>query len=283
MALDIFDKLMHTNKETQIECRYFHLLHLFHSHLIPTPTHSEESSSTIESVPNKKPNLSCNHTVESVLKKFKNILRFFPSSNKPQLPIINYNPSSLRIMKFPCATDLQLAGVKFKKNEKSKNILNVKFSHGVLEMTPFLIHGDSETLFRNLVAFEQCRRHVNFHFFTTFFVFMNFLVNTSKDVALLHRNGIIFHLLESDDEAANLFNRLCSGSAYSFEGSYLSALKDDVQKHCENKWNMWWAKLKRDYFTNPWSFISLIAASILLLLTITQTFFTVFPYLRPQS
>ncbi|XP_058084083.1 UPF0481 protein At3g47200-like [Magnolia sinica] len=243
-----------SNKEIKInEYSYYHLLHLFHSHLLPTPTNSKE-----------EPNLSCNPKIKSVLNKLKNLIIFLPCSNK-------------------APTDLQLAGVKFKKNEKSNNILNVKFSHGVLEITPFLIQDDSETLFRNLVAFEQCCLHVKFHFFTTFFFFMDFLVNTSKDVALLHQNGIIDNYLGSDDDVALLFNRLCIGVFLNFNASYLSDVKDNVQKHCENKWNMWQASLKRDYFTNPWSFISLIAASILLLLTITQTFFTVFPHYGPQS
>ncbi|XP_058084070.1 UPF0481 protein At3g47200-like [Magnolia sinica] len=183
----------------------------------------------------------------------------------------------------PCATDLQLAGVKFKKIKKSNNILNVKFRHGVLEITPFKIHYYSEALFRNLVAFEQCYPGAD-TYFTTYLMFMDFLLKTSKDVALLHHNGIIDNYYHgSDDDVANLFNRLCTGAFHTFEGSYLSDLHDNVQKHCENKWNMWRASLKRDYFTNPWSVISFIAALFLLLLTFTQTFFTVFPYYGPRS
>ncbi|XP_058084072.1 UPF0481 protein At3g47200-like [Magnolia sinica] len=281
MALDFLDQFMHRNKEILIKDSYCHLLHLFHSHLIPTGTHSKESNSTIESIPNKMPNLSCNHTVESVLNKFKNIRRFFPSSNKPQLAISN-NPSPVRIMIIPCAAELQLAGVKFKKKEKYSSILDVEFSNGVLEIPPLSIYDYSNVLFRNLVAFEQCYGKAKSHF-TTYFWFMDCLVNTSNDVALIHRNEIIDHGLGSDEDVAQLFNRLCTGIFLNCEESYLSDLQQKVQKHCKNKRNKWRAILKRDYFINPWSLISLIAASILLLLTITQTFFTIFPYYRPRS
>ncbi|XP_058084091.1 UPF0481 protein At3g47200-like [Magnolia sinica] len=321
MALHFFNRFMCSNTEIKInEYSYYHLLHLFHSHLLPTPTNNKEEPNhscipKIKYVLKFKKNEKSN-TIKPVLNKLKNLL---PCSNKA--PLLN----TKRRQMMPCATDLQLAGVKFKKNEKSNNIkyvlnkkkkkallpitkremipcavdlqlagdefkkneesnsiLNVKFSHGVLEIPLLLIQDYSETLFRNLVAFEQCYPEANIHF-TTYLMFMDFLVNTSKDAALLHRNGIIDNLLGSDDEVAHLFNRLCIGIFHNFEGSYLSDVKDNVQKHCENKWNMWRASLKRNYFTNPWSVISLLAASILLLLTITQTFYTVFAYYRPRS
>ncbi|XP_058083071.1 UPF0481 protein At3g47200-like [Magnolia sinica] len=276
MALDFFEsRSMPWNEKIEMNDSYYHLLHLFHSHLLLTPTNSKEEPN-LSCIPKfkLKPNLSCIPKIKPVLNKLKNLL---PCSNKA--PLLN----TKRRRMIPHATDLQLAGFKFKKNEKSNNILNVKFSHGVLEITPFLIGDNSETLFRNLIAFEQCRLKAKFHVFTTYLVFMDCLVNTSKDVALLHHNGIIDNLPGSDDDVTHLFNRLCIGIFHNFKGSYLSDVKDNVQKHCENKWNKWRASLKRDYFTNPWSFISLMAASILLLLTITQTFFTVFPYYRPRS
>ncbi|XP_058084097.1 UPF0481 protein At3g47200-like [Magnolia sinica] len=311
MALYFFDEFMPRNKKIEIKDSYYHLLHLFHSHLIPTPTdHGKEEH-----------NLLCNPIIKYVLNKLKNLLMFLPCSNKAPLPItkplqmipfatdlqlvgvkfkkneksntIKYVLNKLKnllmflpcskkkkekrkklLQMIPCATDLQLAGVKFKKNEESNSILKVKFSHGVLEIPLLLIHDHSDTLFRNLVAFEQCHPEATICF-TTYLMFMDFLVNTSKDVALLHRNGIIDNLLGSDDEVAHLFNRLCIGIFHNFEGSYLSDVKDRVQKHCENKRNMWRASLMRDYFSNPWTIISLIAAFILLGLTITQTVFSI--------
>ncbi|XP_058084079.1 UPF0481 protein At3g47200-like [Magnolia sinica] len=265
MALHFFHRFMPMNKKIELEDRYYHLLHLFRSHFIPTPTdHGKEH------------NLLCNPIIKYVLNKLKNLLIFLPSSKETSLPITE--PPKM----IPCATDLDLAGVKFKKNEESNSILNVKFSHGVLEIPLLSIDDGSETLFRNLVAFEQCWPNATDHF-TTYFWFMDCLVNTSNDVALLHHNEIIDHRLGSDEDVAQLFNRLCTGIFHDPEESYLWDLHQNVQKHCKNKWNRWRAILKRDYFTNPWSFISLIAASILLLLTITQTFFTIFPYYRPRS
>ncbi|KAF8035041.1 hypothetical protein BT93_C1153 [Corymbia citriodora subsp. variegata] len=49
------------------------------------------------------------------------------------------------------------------------------------------------------------------------------------------------------------------------------------------KWNAWAAILKSKYFDNPWSNISLIAATALLVLTFMQTFYTAYAYYNLRS
>ncbi|XP_058082941.1 UPF0481 protein At3g47200-like [Magnolia sinica] len=281
LALDFFDLFMPRNKEILIRYPVHHLLHLFHSHLIPTPTRSIENS-------NNRP---CNRTTESIPNKWKNLLTLLrsngllPNSNKAHLPITNnqstLSPPPVPIKMIPCATELQLTGVKFKKKEKWSSILDVKFRNGVMEIPPLSVNAFTDSLFRNLVAFEQCYPNARIRF-TTYVSFMDCIVNTSKDVALLHRDGIIDHLLGSDEEVAQLFNRLGNGT-FDFENNYLSDLYKDVEQHCKTKWNMRWASLRRDYFTNPWASVSSVAAAILLVVTLTQTFFAVFSYFKSPS
>ncbi|XP_058083678.1 UPF0481 protein At3g47200-like [Magnolia sinica] len=279
LALDFFDQFIPRNKEIPIMIMdsIHHLLHLFHSHLIPTPTRCNESN-----------NRSLNPIVDSIPNKWKSLLvllrvnRFFPNSNKAHLPISNnQSPPSLPIKMIPCAVELQLAGVIFKKKEKWSSILDVKFSNGVMEIPPISVNAFTDSLFRNLVAFEQCYPNTRIRF-TTYVLFMDCIINTSKDVALLHRNGIIDHLLGSDEDVAHQFNRL-SGGTFDFENNYLSGLYKDVEEHCKTKWNMRWASLRRDYFTNPWASLSSTAAAILLMVAITQTFFAILSFFRTLS
>ncbi|KAF8012460.1 hypothetical protein BT93_I0583 [Corymbia citriodora subsp. variegata] len=49
------------------------------------------------------------------------------------------------------------------------------------------------------------------------------------------------------------------------------------------KWSNWVAILKNKYFDSPWSIISLIAASVLLVLTFMQTFYTAHAYYKLPS
>ncbi|XP_042479216.1 UPF0481 protein At3g47200-like [Macadamia integrifolia] len=55
----------------------------------------------------------------------------------------------------PKVTDLVEAGVKFRKGNP-KEILNIRFEDGVMEIPPLLIRGSTECLFRSLIAYEQC-------------------------------------------------------------------------------------------------------------------------------
>ncbi|XP_058084056.1 uncharacterized protein LOC131231771 [Magnolia sinica] len=269
LALDFFKGFLRRNEEIDLENSYHHLLHLLHSHVIPT----EEF------------NLPPNPTVGSISKKWKNLLKL-PCSKKALLPNThNQSPLStppVAIKIIPCAADLHLAGVKFKKKEKYSSILDVKFSNGVLEIPPLVIDDYTNTLFRNLIAFEQCYPNAKIRF-TTYICFMDCLIDTSKDVALLHRNRIIDHFLGRAEDVATLFNQLGVGIIDSYDHNYLSDLYKDVETHYNTQWNKWWASLRRDYFINPWSGLSSIAASILILVAITQTLFTVLPYYRSHA
>lgn len=64
---------------------------------------------------------------------------------------------------------------------------------------------------------------------------------------------------------------------------YLAGLFNDVNEYYQNNWHVTWASFMYTYFDTPWSFISALAGLILLLLTITQAYFTVLAYVRPTK
>jgi hypothetical protein len=106
---------------------------------------------------------------------------------------------------------------------------------------------------------------------------MDNLVNTGRDVELLRSKGVIKNLLSSDEELAQQINLLGSGALM----SPLSRL-DDVQRmvsqHCKKPWNRWRASFAHSYLRNPWVFLSLLAAVILLIAAIIQTVYTVLSF-----
>jgi len=51
-----------------------------------------------------------------------------------------------------------------------------------------------------------------------------------------------------------------------------------VNDHCRKRRNKWRAMFMNNYLSNPWVFISLVAAIILLIATIMQTIYTVVPF-----
>ncbi|KAJ4966947.1 hypothetical protein NE237_018796 [Protea cynaroides] len=178
-------------------------------------------------------------------------------------------------------TELQEAGVEFKKR-KTDRFWDIKFENGVLWIPRLLIHDGTKSLFRNLIAFEQCHMNCG-NDITSYVIFMDNLINSPADVAYLHYCDIIEHWLGSDTEVANLFNRLCQEVVFDFNESELSKMSEQVNRYYNQRWNVWKANLKHNYFSNPWASISVIAAVFLLFLTSVQTFYGVYAYYWPNN
>ncbi|XP_068656274.1 UPF0481 protein At3g47200-like [Aristolochia californica] len=180
-----------------------------------------------------------------------------------------------------CVSELRESGVKFRKR-KTDRFWDITFNNGVLEIPRLLIHDGTKSLFLNLIAFEQCHLDCS-NDITSYVIFMDNLINGPDDVGYLHYRGIIEHWLGNDEEVADLFNRLCQEVVFDFNDSYLSGLSEQVNGYFNHRWNAWRASLKHRYFGNPWAIISLVAAFVLLVLTLAQTFYGVYGYYRPNS
>jgi len=180
------------------------------------------------------------------------------------------------------AKELQEAGIKFKKREGSRRLLfDVDFSeNGTIEIPCLKIDDRTESLFRNLVTYEQCsqRKHL---YVTDYITLMDCLINSQEDVQILRHSEIIENGLGDDGKVCFLFNNLGKNVIHSRRRHfYYNKVFDGAKEHCNRKRNVWMAKLKRDYFNSPWALISLLAAVALLLFTLAQTVFTVMPYFQ---
>ncbi|KAG1334046.1 UPF0481 protein [Cocos nucifera] len=182
----------------------------------------------------------------------------------PQYGTSSSGPKKLRRW-IPKATELQLAGVKFKRRKKSASdflsFLDVKFSDGLMEIPKIKVHDYSASLFRNLIAWEQCFPHTECHV-TAYAFFMNFLINTKEDMRLLHLENILIDLKTVDKHkgATHFFSRLCNEVGY--DNNYLGKLFSDVVKYHDTTLNKLRAEFFGKYFKSPLTAISLIAGVI---------------------
>ncbi|KAM4126177.1 hypothetical protein ACB094_01G368300 [Castanea mollissima] len=168
------------------------------------------------------------------------------------------------------ATQLHEAGVKFKVS-RSKCLLESGTEPGLgLEIPCIRLEDRTETLTRNLLAFEQC------HFFeeayiTDYYFILDFLINTTRDVDLLCDKGIMVNYLGNSSAATSMVNNLQSEIVWSDLSSDYCRLSEALNEFYENTWHSWKATLRREYFSTPWRTASTIAAVIFLVLTIIQT------------
>lgn len=187
-------------------------------------------------------------------------------------PMTNVGPYTI-----PSVTALKEAGVIFKYTERLP-FWDIKFEEGgVLEIPQIMIYEPSEFIFPNLMAFEL--HHVPREHdwkITRYILFMDSLVNSAADVAELRAQKIIVGAGPSDEEIADFFNRLGRPTFLPF--NQFNDLSQKIHKHCDRRTNRWRATLMHNYFNTPWAIISVIAAAVLLLLTILQTCYSIGQY-----
>lgn len=180
------------------------------------------------------------------------------------------------------ATELHQAGVKFIRGE-GNGFFDIKLTKDELSIPKLKVNDMSETFFRNLIAFEQCGYSGYFaEDIASYVILMDNFINTPYDVDLLVKSGIIENELGESEVIAHLFNNLHKEVITEANILYFDKLCEELNDYSKDKihkWKAkcfrWWIMLKHDYFNNPWSMISVIAAFLLLILTITQTIFSI--------
>ncbi|KAJ1692736.1 hypothetical protein LUZ63_009434 [Rhynchospora breviuscula] len=263
----------HTSLEIWPE-KIYHLLHLYHYFLI-VPNLSQEG---------KKEGEKYEQTTSPLWKQRLTEWSLDPTAQRPTQwsPTADQWGAKRPPRQIPGAVELYEAGVKFKRNSSFKNLFDVKFGRGILEIPPLQIDSIKKIILANLVALERDKSWGD-HTVTSYAALMDSLINTKEDVTLLQHAGVIHNKLSSHQEAAVFFNQL--GDYFSIDNvnPYFVELFKNVQLYYDSSWNQSRARLMHDYFSSPWAIISVIAGVILLSLTIVQTFFTVYPYYRPSS
>ena len=138
------------------------------------------------------------------------------------------------------AVELYEAGIRFRKTN-SDSLHNIRFRGGVLSMPAVSVDDSTEYMFLNLMAFE--RLHVGAgNDVTAYIFFMDNIIDSAKDVALLSTSGIIQNAIGSDKAVAQLFNSISKDVVLEPHSS-LDAVQREVNAYCGKPWNLWRANL----------------------------------------
>ncbi|RWR96997.1 UPF0481 protein [Cinnamomum micranthum f. kanehirae] len=181
-----------------------HLLHLYHSFCLYTPKVERDSTTGMI-------------TIDGVTSE------------------ISAQVSSKDI---PSATVLQEAGIKFMRRDVEGSSLDVTFSNGEMKIPPLRIAGRTKSRLRNLAIFEQF--YPNFRSdksFSAYVEFINCLVTTPEDVALLYEEGII-HTYYGNKYTADLLSQLNRGITVQ-PNHYLAPLRHSPCTHPSPNHLLW--------------------------------------------
>ncbi|KAJ6433383.1 hypothetical protein OIU84_017139 [Salix udensis] len=174
------------------------------------------------------------------------------------------------------ATSLDAAGIKFRKRT-ARNLFDLKFRHGVLEIPPLLIHDSTVSLFQNLIAYEQLSRGTP-QYITSYFALMSRIVYDRRDAELLESKGIIENEMSGWKDVSVLFNDMCKQVV--IQDFYYAELCQNLNSNFWTQWVINKATLIKTYFKSPWAYVSIMAGFALLSLTAIQTIYAVLSYSR---
>ncbi|KAH7837137.1 hypothetical protein Vadar_010064 [Vaccinium darrowii] len=191
------------------------------------------------------------------------------------------HPRNKDVQLIPSVEKLNAAGIKFKAT-KCDTFLDIIFHNGVLKIPKIKIDDATTLLFLNCVAFEQCYGYCSNHM-TAYTTFMSLLIKNPSDVGFLCDKEVMENYFGTEKEVVQFFDNMGKEVVCSFGNNYLSKVAEDVNQYRRESWHVQWAGFKHTYFNTPWTFISALAAFILLLLTMIQAFFAVYPYAGGKS
>ncbi|CAI9097804.1 OLC1v1034301C1 [Oldenlandia corymbosa var. corymbosa] len=179
-----------------------------------------------------------------------------------------------------CISDLRRAGIDLKPG-KQDSFLAVQFRHGVIEMPTIALDDFMSSFLLNCVAYEQCHGSSSKHM-TTYVTLLDCLINTARDIQFLCDRNIIENYFGTDAEIARFVNNMGKDVSLDNDMCYLSGLFNEVNQYYRSNWHVTLASFKNTYFKTPWSFISAVAAFVLLVLTVLQTLYTILSYVNPK-
>ncbi|PRQ36330.1 hypothetical protein RchiOBHm_Chr4g0390241 [Rosa chinensis] len=160
-------------------------------------------------------------------------------------------------------TALSKAGIKFK-GVKSESMMDIQFKNGVFTFPQLYIGTLADSLFRNLIAFEQCYNGYS-NEITSYAILMDNLISSKEDMELLCKAKVIGNWL-SEEDGCKFFNNLYKGIPHN--KFYYVHLCKQVNEHYRIRWHKYLASLKIEKFSNPWKIIAFFVAIVLLGLSI---------------
>ncbi|CAN6572870.1 unnamed protein product [Malus baccata var. baccata] len=183
----------------------------------------------------------------------------------------------------PSATHLEETGVKFQP-AYMKSQLEISFNmvNGVMKIPYMIIEDNTESLFRNLIVYEQCQLVGDYDTcpVLSYAMLFNQLIKSTKDLLSLTQKEIIDTNLSVED-TVRFFDRLRYDTEH-MKFFYSDLALDVNQYYHSRSLRRWLAGIKRDYLYNPKSILSLFSNAVILALILTaiQTVYGILAYYK---
>ncbi|PSS34649.1 UPF0481 protein [Actinidia chinensis var. chinensis] len=291
-------------------CFILELLYRYYLLTHPKEETNEESNEITKEMPKEKiidpvfDNNLMSITVQQDLLLLENQLPFCVLEKLFHTPWIKYRVVHLTILSF--ITSFHISAMMNSENEggatpkKYYHILHIVHNHYFpldppkgeyhIELMPSasyldyarvkFVAGTGKHLFKVKFTDQSylekgCCPGVSF-FVTSYAFLMDMLVKSAKDVEVLQMAGIIQNHLGADQDASNLFNKLCKEVV--LEKFFFVETCNQATKYSKRYWPATVAHVRRKYLATRWAFIAFCVAFIAFGMSITQFVRNVFKW-----
>lgn len=184
-----------------------------------------------------------------------------------------YNGERNQKKTLPTAVVLDNKGVKFA--VYSGQLYKIRFDRNTwtFHLPRIEIAERTDAVMRNLMAFEFLGPDDRTKPIKCYVELMDQLINTAEDVQVLKNRGIIHHHLGTDQEVANIWNKMRDG--YDQKGKYGpidTAINEVINFY--GSYRVWFSEGVKKFFSKPWLVVSFIAGCIIVITAIVQTIFS---------
>ena len=177
--------------------------------------------------------------------------------------------------RLPTASQLSKVGIRVKACEGNISVIKYHPTKLQLDLPRLVVHNGTEDVLRNLLAYEQTSKAGGE--FTMYAVIMDSLIDTPEDLAILTKARVIDNHLGDDKKLVKMWNKLCTNITVRSCQRW-DEMTRDVLEHYGSPWRPMFVEFHEKFFSRPWLTTSVIAAILILILTLVQTVYTILGY-----
>ncbi|CAL5028672.1 unnamed protein product [Urochloa decumbens] len=178
-------------------------------------------------------------------------------------------------IKIPSVEQLAKCGVRFVPAPEGIRGIAFDAAAATLHLPVITLDANTEVVLRNLMAYEAVavRGPLVLSRYTEM---MNGIVDTTRDVRILRRSGVLVNRMKSNREAADMWNGMCRAARVS-RVSRLDAVVRAVNEHRDRAPAVRLRKMLKRYVFGSWKLLTLLASVVLLLMTGLEAFCSAYP------
>ncbi|MCO5547841.1 hypothetical protein L7F22_001293 [Adiantum nelumboides] len=208
--------------------------------------------------------LDCEHLLDCLYRACVQM----PNGESPQ----EFNRPSCRL---PTASALSRVGIKFRARKGNTSVVKYRKKSLRLELPKLVVFDETEDILRNLIAYELTSKEGGE--LCGYAIIMDSLIDTTEDLMILYRAGVLQNHLGSDERLLRMWNEMCINISENSCERW-EVMTQAIMMHYKSHWRVMYVEFYSKFFSRPWLWLSTIAAILLLAMSALQTVYSVAAY-----